>query len=212
MSTQSDNQTVSSVKRSSGWVIFVFFLIGLIASLISGWIAFPKLLYSTRQQPIDFSHKVHMGVVSNGCQSCHYFRDDGSFAGTPTNAECESCHMYPMTSDPDENKLVEEYISENKEVPWLSYAEQPPCVFFSHAAHVKGSDMECATCHGDIGHSDSLREYQENRLTGYSRDIWGYNMLRMGEAKHGQRHKMNDCAACHLEETGSKGDCFQCHK
>jgi hypothetical protein len=24
--------------------------------------------------------------------------------------------------------------------------------------------------------------------------------------------KMNDCAKCHLEETGSKGACFQCHK
>jgi hypothetical protein len=24
--------------------------------------------------------------------------------------------------------------------------------------------------------------------------------------------KMDDCAACHKEMTGSKGTCFQCHK
>lgn len=210
MSTQSDNQPVPAENRASGWVIFVFFLIGLIASLISGWIAFPNLLYSTQQQPIDFNHKAH--VAQMDCSSCHFFRDDGSFAGSPTLDECKSCHMYPMSNDPDEQKFIEEYVKKDKEVPWLIYAEQPPCVFFSHAAHVKGADMECRTCHGDIGQSTSLREYQENRLTGYSRDIWGYSMLRLGEAKHGGRHKMNDCAECHLKETGSKGDCFQCHK
>lgn len=212
MSTQSENQTVSAGSRSSGWVVFVFFLIGLIASMISGWIAFPKLLYSHKQQPIDFSHQVHLGMVSDGCNSCHYFREDGSFSGAPGLDECKACHMYPMTDDPSEQKLVNEYISKDKEVPWLVYAKQPPCVFFSHAAHVKGAGMQCETCHGNIGHSDSLREYQENRITGYSRDIWGYSMLRLGEPRYGRRHKMNDCAACHLEETGSKGDCFQCHK
>ncbi|MFP3981031.1 MAG: menaquinone reductase multiheme cytochrome c subunit QrcA [Desulfobacterales bacterium] len=210
MSTQSDNQPVPAENRASGWVIFVFFLIGLIASLISGWIAFPNLLYSTKQQPFDFSHKTH--VEQMDCDSCHFFRDDGSFAGSPTLDECKSCHSHPMSDDPDEKKFIEEYVKKDKEVPWLIYAEQPPCVFFSHAAHVKGADMECRTCHGDIGESTSLRAYQENRITGYSRDIWGYGMLRVGEARHGRRHKMNDCAECHLKETGSKGDCFQCHK
>ncbi|MCF8024032.1 MAG: cytochrome C [Desulfobacteraceae bacterium] len=211
MSTQSDNQTASAVNRSSGWVIFVFFLIGLIASMITGWTAFPKLLYSTKEQPIDFSHKVHIEQLGD-CRACHFFRDDGSFSGAPSLDECKDCHMYPMTGNPNEQKFIEEYIEKDKEVPWLNYAEQPPCVFFSHAAHVKGSDMQCETCHGDMGHSDSLREYQENRITGYSRDIWGYSMLPIGEAEHGPRQKMNDCAACHLKKTGSKGDCFQCHK
>lgn len=212
MSTQSENQTVSAENQSAGWVIFVFFLIGFIASVISGWIAFPNLLYSHKQQPIDFNHKLHMESAYDGCNTCHYFREDGSFAGVPTNADCEGCHMYPMSDDPNEIKFVNEYVSAGKEVPWLIYSKQPPCVFFSHAAHVKGAEMRCETCHGDIGNSTSLREYQENRITGYSRDIWGYSMLRLGEPEHGRRHKMNDCAECHLEETGSKGGCFQCHK
>ena len=56
-------------------------------------------------------------------------------------------------------------------MPWLVYARQPDCVFFSHAAHIYGAEMECRTCHGDIGTSESLKPYEENRITGYSRDI-----------------------------------------
>ncbi|WP_235619585.1 cytochrome C [Paucidesulfovibrio longus] len=26
------------------------------------------------------------------CEDCHYFREDGSYAGFPTNEECASCH------------------------------------------------------------------------------------------------------------------------
>ncbi len=210
MSTH-DNQTASAERRASGWVIFVFFLIGFIASILSGWLAFPELLYSTKEQPIDFNHRLHMEQLGD-CGACHFFRDDGSFSGAPGLDECRDCHMYPMTDDPNEKKFIEEYVEKDREVPWHIYAKQPPCVFFSHAAHVMGAEMQCATCHGDIGNSTSLRKYQENRLTGYSRDIWGHSMLRLGEAEHGRTQKMNDCAACHLEQTGSKGECFQCHK
>jgi hypothetical protein len=213
MSTKSDNQTASAGNRSSGWVVFVFFLIGFVASIISGWVVFPELLYSTKQQPIDFNHKIHVEQMGGQCDSCHFFRKDGSFSGVPTLAECTSCHMYPMTGNPNETKFIEEYVNQEKEVPWLVYAQQPPCVFFSHAAHIKGAEMQCQTCHGDIGSSTTARKYQENRISGYSRDIWGHSMLRLGEPDHGGlRFKMNDCAGCHLKQTGSKGDCFQCHK
>ncbi len=220
MSTHADNPEhapstgSSSKKGASGWVVFAFFVVGFIVSVFGGWIGFPNLLYSEKQQPIDFSHALHNDLVYEGCESCHYFRDDGSFAGVPDNSACADCHMYVQGTDPNEEKFVTEYIDQNKEVPWHIYSKQPICVFFSHAAHVKGANMDCATCHGDIGQSESLKPYQENRITGYSRDIWGYDISRLTPPKPGEgmRMKMNDCAACHLEETGSKGDCFQCHK
>ena len=40
-------------NRSAGPVI-LFFIFGLFASLILGWIIFPKLLYSKKKQPIRF--------------------------------------------------------------------------------------------------------------------------------------------------------------
>lgn len=201
-------------QDNAPWIIGFFFAVGLVGSLIVGWIVFPELLYSKKHQPINFNHAVHMDQVSDGCASCHYFRDDGSFSGLPDNSSCIDCHQVAMGISEDEEKYVAEYVDQNREVPWLSYARQPDCVFFSHAAHVTGAGMDCRECHGNVGESTQPRVYQENRLTGYSRDIWGYSISRLGKpADHEPRTmKMNDCARCHETETGHKGACFQCHK
>lgn len=224
MSSTDQNQRISpeagpeatqeAPATSSGWAVFTFFMIGVVGSLLTGWILFPDLLYSQKSQPIDFNHAVHLDAVYDGCASCHYFRDDGTFAGMPDLSACVDCHQDVMTDHPEEIKFVEEYVTPGIEVPWLNHSKQPDCVFFSHAAHVKGAGMSCESCHGDIGTSEHTRVYEENRITGYSRDIWGKSISRLGKPAHGepQPMKMNDCAKCHLEETGHKGACFQCHK
>ena len=86
-----DNGKKKEEKGSSG-PIFLFFLVGVFASLIVGWVIFPKLLYSQKKQPIDFNHQLHMDRPDDGCQSCRFYRDDGSYAGVPTLAQCTDCH------------------------------------------------------------------------------------------------------------------------
>ena len=198
--------------------IILFFIFGLVVSLIVGWVVFPKLLYSQKKQPFDFNHALHNEEVDEECESCHFFREDGSYSGVPTLAQCIDCHEEVQGESPDEQILVEEYVAKEREVPWLIYSRQPDCVFFSHAAHVKLGNMECVTCHGNIGESESLKVYQENRISGYSRDIWGNNI---GGFKRNSwdRMKMDDCSECHQKENvnqGSvqtqKGGCFVCHK
>jgi hypothetical protein len=204
--------------KGSGGPIILFFILGLAASLILGWIVFPKLLYSQKKQPIDFNHVLHMEQVDNGCESCHYFREDGTYAGVPQLAACIDCHEEVMGESENEAKFVEEYVAQNKEVPWLIYSRQPDCVYFSHAAHVIKAQMNCETCHGHIGESESLKVYEENRITGYSRDIWGRNMSGFKRNTY-DRMKMDDCAECHVKENVKqnsvqtlKGGCFVCHK
>ncbi|MBW1615729.1 MAG: cytochrome C [Deltaproteobacteria bacterium] len=209
----SETQKVSASdnkRRDAGGTTILFFLIGVAISLALGWIIFPKLIYSKKSQPIDFSHVVHNEAVGD-CDSCHFFREDGTFSGSPTLAECIDCHEEAQGDAEDERIFVEEYVAQNKEVPWLIYSEQPDCVFFSHAAHVKKAEMSCESCHGKIGTSETLPIYEENRITGYSRNIWGKDIA--GIKKHTwDRMKMDDCGECHEEETGDKGSCFQCHK
>ena len=198
--------------------IILFFVIGLAVSLFIGWSVFPKLLYSQKKQPIDFNHVVHVDAVDDGCESCHFFRDDGSYAGVPKLEQCVDCHEEAQGDSADEAKFVEEYVAKGKEVPWLIYSKQPDCVFFSHAAHVKGAELECSVCHGDIGESESLKVYESNRLTGVSRDVWGKNIG--GFKKHTyDRMKMDDCAECHKKTCNredsvqtKKDACFVCHK
>ncbi len=188
----------------------IFFIVGFTVCFLACWLLFPKVLYSKKSQPFNFNHRLHVQEVGD-CESCHFFRDDGSFSGIPKLSKCLECHDEQQGDTKDEEIFITKYASKNKEVPWLVYSKQPDCVFFSHVAHVKAAGMDCKTCHGDIGDSTKCKPYEVNRITGYSRDIWGYSIW--GIKKHSwDRMKMDDCAQCHEKETGNKGSCFQCHK
>jgi len=198
--------------------IILFFFIGLAVSLIIGWGISPKFLYSKKSQPFNFDHKLHVAEVDNGCESCHYFRSDGSFSGIPELAECMQCHEEQQGETEDETIFMNQYVYQNLEVPWFVYSRQPDCVFFSHAAHVKMGKMSCETCHGHIGESEYSRVYEENRISGYSRDIWGKNIAGL-KKNTWDRMKMDDCADCHEKMTGRRTSvqtqydaCFVCHK
>jgi hypothetical protein len=198
--------------------IILFFIFGILASLILGWAIFPTLLYSKKKQPVAFNHADHNDQVDNGCESCHFFREDGSYSGVPKLEQCIDCHEEVQGESPEEGKFVTQYVEKDREVPWLVYSRQPDCVFFSHVAHVKMGQMDCVTCHGDIGESESLKPYEANRITGYSRDIWGKNIAGI-KFNSWDRMKMDDCSECHVRgnvNQGSvqtkRGGCFVCHK
>jgi len=203
----------------------IYFFAGLIPSLFIGWILFPVALYSSHQQPINFSHSLHLdpervdGIEGDTdlekCLFCHTFRDDGTFAGIPRLGKCMECHddpESPLGDSPGEKEFLKEYVADEKEIPWLSYSRQPDCVYFSHIAHVKMGKQDCKTCHGDHAKTDRLPVYKENRLTGYSINIWGKNIAGY-KANTWDRMKMDDCAECHSKKGHEeKNACFVCHK
>jgi len=102
-----------------------------------------------------------------------------------------------------EKNFIDGYVTPNREPPWKVYSRQPENVFFSHIAHVKLGRMKCETCHGGEGATDKLRPYQQDRISGYSRDIWG------SAAAKGM--KMDDCVDCHRQR-GLEHSCLDCHK
>jgi hypothetical protein len=218
-----EHSTNSSPKSSKGG--WAFFLAGFVGSLILGWAIFPMLLYSTEQQPMNFNHALHLdpekvdGIEGDTdierCLYCHEFRDDGTFVGIPGLAKCTECHddpESPLGETEAEKHFMTEYVANEKEIPWLSYSRQPDCVYFSHIAHVKMGELDCRICHGDHGKTESLPAYQANRLTGYSRNIWGSRISGLTENPWDSM-KMDDCAACHSEKKHEENNaCFVCHK
>ncbi len=181
----------------------LFFLAGAATALAAGWAGFPRVIYKTRPQPVDFSHKVHADKAGSKCEDCHAFRDDGTFAGIPTLDKCAGCHAAPMGTTVAEKNFIDQYITPQREPEWLSYARQPENVFFSHINHVKFGKLKCEECHGNIGATDKLPAYQVDRISGYSRDIWG-NAGRPGMT-------MDDCVACHRKQR-LEHSCLDCHK
>jgi hypothetical protein len=180
------------------------FLAGLAVALGAGWVGFPHAIYQSRPQPVDFSHKVHADKAGAKCEDCHSFREDGSFAGLPTVDKCAGCHTVPMGTTVAEKNFIDRYVTPNREPQWAAYAHQPENVSFSHAAHVKRANLACETCHGDTGTSSTLRPYQVDRISGYSRDIW-----KIGNMRHGM--KMADCVECHRRNS-LENSCLDCHK
>jgi menaquinone reductase, multiheme cytochrome c subunit len=203
----------------------VYFLAGLIPALIIGWILFPMVLYSKQPQPINFSHALHLDpevvdtikgdTEQERCLYCHIFRADGTFGGIPKLETCTECHddpEFPLGESPDEETLLKDYVAHNKEIPWLVYARQPDNVYFSHIAMVKMGDIACQTCHGHHSETDQLPLYQRNRLSGYSRNIWGKHISGY-KANTWDRMKMDDCADCHTKKGFEElNSCFVCHK
>jgi hypothetical protein len=189
----------------------VFLLAGVLASLALGWFVFPMVLYRTESQPIGFNHAIHTGEA-NGmtCDMCHEFAEDGRFNGIPATAKCAECHSTALGATETEKRLIEEFITRGKEIPWKVYSRQPDNAYFSHATHVTRGKLACEECHGPHGSSAELPAYQVNRISGYSRDIWGRNISGV-PSEPWEGMKMDRCVQCHADRNMVDG-CVACHK
>ncbi|MDD6088174.1 MAG: cytochrome c3 family protein [Desulfovibrionaceae bacterium] len=186
------------------------FLLGFAVAVILGWILYPILMHESLEQPVQFSHRTHVNHARMDCSTCHYLRQDGSFHAWPSTADCAQCHNRMIGTKKAEQHFFTEYVQAQKEVPWLTTRRQPDNVFFSHAVHSKqvcgtchaGSESNlCSVCHGEVGKSSRLPDFERNRLTGYGRNTM----------------KMQQCEACHANpnhrgSTRAGNACFVCHK
>ena len=169
----------------------LLFLIGFTAILTAGWIGFPRVLYRTEKQPVDFSHHIHKEQAAQKCIDCH---QDNS---TPAIASCAGCHAEPIGTTAQEKAMVVSYVKPGREIPWQGYARQPMNVRFPHTPHVKIAKIACEKCHGPHGDSNSLGWYEEDRISTYSRGAIAMSM--------------SACEDCHRQK-GVETGCLGCHK
>ena len=189
----------------AGWTPF---LIGLVGMAVIGWIIWPALVYSKKQQPFQFNHAAHMDSAGMSCDDCHTYDDNGRFLGIPNTAMCLDCHTWTDRQNEDspaETEFLEKFVNPDadeliSEPQWYVYSKQPDCVFFSHVAHVEKGGLACEQCHGDHGESSSLPPFYENVITGYSKQVF-------------DEMKMTDCGDCHARHNKPENNaCFVCHK
>lgn len=202
-------QSARAARRRSAFSS-VIGILGLAAGLVAGWVALPAFLYGRQEQPLSFNHQIHAENAGMSCEDCHSFGEDGSFTGIPSLSNCIECHSEAQGSTEAERVLVDDYVAAEREIPWLVYARQPDNVYFSHAPHVKRAGLECRRCHGDHGLSAATPVYQFNRISTYSRNIWGPRIAG-GGPNEWDSMKMSDCVKCHAER-GVRDHCLMCHK
>ena len=137
----------------------------------------------TPQQPIAFTHKVHLanGLV---CVNCHVGVDTAAEPRIPGVSACMTCHVAIATDKPEIKKIAA-YQAKGQDIPWERvYGFTPEVhVHFNHAPHIRAG-VNCTTCHGD--------------------------MTQATVAQRTVNHTMGFCVTCHRQNKASI-DCVTCH-
>lgn len=120
-------------------------------------------------QPVPYSHELHVAQLGMDCLYCHNTVGKADFAAIPATQVCINCH------NPGENvaglrknseQLAEVFNSYESGMPveWIKVHDLADYVYFNHSAHVlKG--VGCVTCHGRVDKMGADGVYQVEPLS-----------------------------------------------
>lgn len=135
-------------------------------------------------QPIPFSHELHVTGNKIECQYCHQQVERSNHSTVPALSTCMNCHMVVKTDSPYIQQLRKAY-DDGKTIPWVKVHMLPDHVKFSHAAHVlKG--VNCQTCHGEVEKMAKITQFSDLSMG------WCVNCHRQPENK-----APLNCSTCH---------------
>jgi len=100
------------------------------------------------QQPVPFSHKLHVGELGIKCVYCHAGVERSAHSPIPTVSTCMGCHLVVKAESP-RLALVREAYETGKPLEWRRVHKLPDYVHFSHARHIRAG-IDCASCHGPV--------------------------------------------------------------
>ena len=106
-------------------------------------------------QPIPFSHKIHVDQLGLDCRYCHSFADVSGHSNVPSGNTCWNCHQHVQKDSP---KLEPLHVSMNpahprydgKPIEWVRVHKSPDYVYFNHSAHVNRG-ISCQSCQDGRG-------------------------------------------------------------
>ena len=101
-----------------------------------------------RQQPVQFSHKHHVGDDGLDCRYCHTSVEISASAGMPSTNTCMNCHKQ-IWSDSAYLEPVRDSFRTGKPIEWIRVHDLPDYVYFNHSIHVN-KGVGCSTCHGRV--------------------------------------------------------------
>ena len=100
-----------------------------------------------RQQPVQFSHKHHVGDDGIDCRYCHTSVEVAASAGMPSTNTCMNCHKQ-IWADSPYLEPVRASFRDGKPIEWIRVHDLPDYAYFNHSIHVN-KGVGCSTCHGE---------------------------------------------------------------
>lgn len=113
------------------------------------------------EQPVPYSHALHVGQLGMDCRYCHTGVETSAAAAIPPTATCMNCHSL-IRAESEKLVQVRDSFATGKPVQWLKVHNLPDFVYFNHSAHVQRG-VACVTCHGRV---DKMEEvYQAEPIS-----------------------------------------------
>src|SRR6516164_2364576 len=102
----------------------------------------------TREQPVQFSHKHHVGDDGIDCRYCHTGVEESATAGVPPTKTCMNCHSVLFNNAAYLEPVRESYRTD-KSIEWVKVHRLADYVYFNHSIHLN-KGVGCSTCHGTV--------------------------------------------------------------
>jgi len=131
----------------------IFGAIFLVAALLWGLATFNRSSYMTQQrvaraQPVQFSHKHHVGELGIDCRYCHTTVETAARATVPPTETCMSCHSQIWLQSPFLEPVRASFRTD-RSIPWVKVHDLPDYVYFNHGVHIQ-KGIGCVSCHGRV--------------------------------------------------------------
>ena len=112
----------------------------------------------TPDQPIAYSHRLHVGQLGMDCQYCHNTVTISAKASIPPSSTCMNCHAQIKPDSPLLGALRESWANDVP-IEWVRVHMLPDYAQFNHSAHVNVG-VGCQSCHGRIDRMEVVGQKQ----------------------------------------------------
>ena len=102
----------------------------------------------TREQPVQFSHKHHVGDDGIDCRYCHTGVENSAYAGIPPTKTCMNCHSV-LYNNVGYLEIIRESYRTEQSIHWQRVHRLADYVYFNHSIHIS-KGIGCSTCHGAV--------------------------------------------------------------
>ena len=142
------HRSTNFISRVSLFGAILIAGLGLVAIL--GFARSPYLTNQrvVRSQPIQFSHKHHVGDDGIDCRYCHTGVETSAYAGIPPTKTCMNCHSVLFNNAGYLEPIRQSYRSDES-IQWVKVHRLADYVYFNHSIHVN-KGVGCSSCHGQI--------------------------------------------------------------
>ena len=110
------------------------------------------------EQPVPYSHALHVGQLGMDCKYCHTTVEKAAFAAVPPTQTCMNCHANAATQSPNLQNVYDSWET-GEPIEWIKIHDLADYAYFNHSAHVNAG-VGCYSCHGRVDQMEKVYQAQ----------------------------------------------------